>query len=317
MSLIKRMLLGHAVGDALGVPVEFMSRERLEAEPVTGMRGFGTHNQPAGTWSDDTSMTLVLLDSMMTKKGIDADDIMRRFAGWYRDGQYTPYGKVFDCGLSCSAAIRRYLMGTPAKECGGTGERDNGNGSLMRILPIVPYAIENTALAYEDIARETRLVSSLTHAHERSVAACILYVFIGMELAVGEGESLAERIKSGILIADQFITDNVERVKYSRILDEHIWLGDYDKDTIDSTGYVVDTLEAALWCLETTNSYKECVLQAVNLGSDTDTIAAIAGGLAAAYYGDECIPEEWLNTLAKREDLERAADLFDDWIKSN
>lgn len=313
MSIIKRMLLGHAIGDALGVPVEFMDREHLRKDPVTDMRGFGTHRQPAGTWSDDTSMTLALMDSMVKSNGVDADDIMKRFVDWYMEGRYTPYGEVFDIGLSCNAAIRKYMSGTPAIYCGGTREMDNGNGSLMRILPLVPYAIAMRHLMADgNVALVTQKASRITHAHERSIVGCILYVFIGMELATGE-RSLMACIRTGISRARPFINDT-ESTKYKRLTNGYDWLGHHSEDSIRSSGYVVDTLEAALWCLINSGSYEECVLKAVNLGSDTDTVAAVAGGLAAAYYGDNCIPKRWQETLAKHEDLEQMADEFDDWI---
>ena len=130
-------VMGLVVGDALGVPVEFKDRESLRQDPVTSMRGYGTYNQPPGTWSDDSSMTLALLDSL--KDGLDYKDIMDKFVAWYDKGKYTPHGKMFDIGIATRQALSRYKNGLAALECGGQDEYDNGNGSLMRILPILFY----------------------------------------------------------------------------------------------------------------------------------------------------------------------------------
>ena len=128
-------IMGLCVGDALGVPVEFSSREQLKRNPVVDMRAYGTYNQPAGTWSDDTSMTLCTLDSL--SNGLDYKDIMEKFLSWYKDGEYTPHGEAFDIGMATSKALNKYASGEKPLESGGRGERDNGNGSLMRILPVL------------------------------------------------------------------------------------------------------------------------------------------------------------------------------------
>jgi len=192
-------IFGLAVADAVGVPVEFMSRESLRHNPVTDMRGYGTYNQPPGTWSDDTSLTLCLLDSL-ANKGFDARweldenfaepdyaDIMQRFLSWLDKGKYTPHGKVFDVGIATRKALHRYRNGTEPLKCGGTSEQDNGNGSLMRILPLAFYLytlIKNMS-RYAPGGRGaslifcyTRNISSLTHAHTRSQIACGIYVAI-------------------------------------------------------------------------------------------------------------------------------------------
>ena len=138
--IIKAVMLGHAVGDALGVPVEFCERDELAAKPVTDMVGYGTYPYPAGCWSDDTSMSLAELDSLASGK-LDFDDIMVKFGEWYYDDEYTPTGEMFDVGNTCSYAIDNYFAyHKPVEECGLTGERSNGNGSLMRIHPFVLYA---------------------------------------------------------------------------------------------------------------------------------------------------------------------------------
>ena len=139
LDLIKAMIVGHAIGDALGVPVEFMSREEIAHDPVAEMRGYGTHHQPPGTWSDDTSMTLCLLESIVRLGRIDCKDIMDNFVSWLRRAEFTATGITFDVGIASQAGIQRYEQGTPPLACGGSGEYDNGNGSLMRIAPLAIY----------------------------------------------------------------------------------------------------------------------------------------------------------------------------------
>ena len=164
-------MIGHAVGDALGVPVEFASREEIAENPVTDMEGFGTYPYPAGTWSDDTSMSLAALDSL-AKGHICWDDIMNNFGKWLQDGEYTPFGEAFDLGRTCLNAIINYFRnGTPATDSGGIDEHSNGNGSLMRIHPFALYEYAKGSFNLDIIHQ----ASALTHAHERSKMACGIY----------------------------------------------------------------------------------------------------------------------------------------------
>ena len=276
MSKIYNGLLGLVVGDAMGVPVEFNPRDSFK---VTDMTGYGTYDLPAGSWSDDSSMMLATVESIARLGKIDTDDIMKNFVRWVNDGEFTPYGEMFDIGRATRNAIQRYVAGIPAEQCGGIAEWDNGNGSLMRILP----------LAFTDCDYETvNAVSSLTHAHEISKAACRVYVFVARQLL--QGKTLEEIYKCFGMKQSMF--DRLPLLK------------DLTRDEIKSTGYVVDTLEAALWCNLKSSSYRECILLAVNLGDDTDTVAAVAGGLAGIIYGvggERGIPEEWINQLARKE----------------
>ena len=300
---IKAVMLGHAVGDALGVPVEFCERNELAEKPVTDMVGYGTYPYPEGCWSDDTSMSLAALDSLASGK-LDFDDIMVKFGEWYYDDEYTPTGEMFDVGNTCSYAIDNYFAyHKPIEKCGLTGERSNGNGSLMRIHPFVMYATasflkgneEGYWLWMECIKR----ASSLTHAHNRSIMGCYIY---GYCLSFLLKEATRESLIAGIKFAGEDLDYFPEFEHYKRIFDSN-----FEKLTIDdikSTGYVVDTLEAALWCVLITNNYRDCVLKAVNLGDDTDTVAAVAGGLAGALYGYDAIPKEWLDTLKRRDYIE-------------
>ena len=312
---IKSVILGHAVGDALGAPVEFSSREELSKAPVTDMEGYGTYDVPAGAWSDDTSMSLATLDTM-SRKDWNCFDVMVSFARWLGLGEYTPTGECFDVGGTCLAAIEDFVKrcyseekhgfvipeGVEATDFGQRGERSNGNGSLMRINPFVLFAHFNEQ-EYFGWMGCVKTGSQLTHAHERSVMACFIYGYC-LEFLLKEAskKSLREAIRfTGRDLEHMSEFDHFKR----------IFADDFEslpEEKIKSTGYVVDTLEAALWCLLTTESYRECVLKAVNLGGDTDTVAAVAGGLAGALYGIEGIPEEWLDTLIKREYIEEVCE---------
>lgn len=284
---IKACVLGLAVADALGVPVEFRSRAELDADPVTGMRAYGTHHMPAGTWSDDTSMTLCALDALAQPE-FSWDAVMENFVRWYRDAEFTATGVMFDVGNACRQAIGNYLRGRKPLRCGLKDARSNGNGSLMRILPFILYAPED--LGFMEAA------SDLTHAHRRSEMACGVYAL----LLTGILEHGRDGIPAALKKAETIYGGEDEWTYYAPLLTVET----RSRDSIRSSGYVVDTLEAALWCLLTTESYRDCVLKAVNLGSDTDTVAAVAGGLAGALYGLEGIPGEWLDALLGREELE-------------
>ncbi len=292
---IKSVIFGHAVADALGVPVEFASREELEDSPVTDMEGYGTYPYPAGCWSDDTGMTLAALDSLKDGK-IDYREIMENFIKWLMQDKYTPTGRTFDAGMTCINAIEKYAK-EKTLECGCTGERSNGNGSLMRILPFVLFCEYNNC--QDDWVKIIHTASGLTHAHDRSKIGCGIYAFVLRELLKNPDIS---SVYEGLDKAYRYYLGQEELEHYKRIFDK-----DFEKikrKEIKSSGYVVDTLEAAIWCLLNTESYEECVLEAVNLGEDTDTVGAVAGGLAGALYGYDEIPYTWLNVLKRKELIE-------------
>ncbi|MCD8049789.1 MAG: ADP-ribosylglycohydrolase family protein [Clostridia bacterium] len=302
---IRAAIYGLAVGDALGVPAEFTSREELKKNPITDMVGFGTHGQPEGTWSDDTSMTLCVADSIAERRVIDAEDIMKRFALWYDNGKYSPFGECFDVGNTTRNAIMEYKAGKRAVLCGGDDIYDNGNGSLMRTLPLVfPLYYRNGCEIMEnsEAVKAIHMVSMPTHAHQISQSACGIYICVAAQIL--SGGTLEEAIRKGCAKGNDRYDHEIMMEKY-----EHTWdrLRDIDKlkalpeSEIRSGGYVVDTLEAALWCLLNTDNYKDCVLKAVNLGSDTDTTAAVAGGLAGLYYGFDAIPKTWIEKLKGKE----------------
>ena len=307
MGIVYDGILGLCVADALGVPVEFMSREEIGKNPVTGMREYGTHQQPMGTWSDDSSLNLALLDSLVHCDGLDYEDIMKRFTEWYMYGEYTAGGEVFDVGNSTSRALLNFVHGMEPRACGGRSESENGTGSLMRILPVSFYLLSRFGEGCERMDEQMEIVhnvSRLTHGHAHSLIACGIYVMIARELMSDAQGDLEAAVERGIVAAEKHYRADREygepAKKYERIF-EFKKFQYLSADQIRSSGYVVDTLEAAVWCLITTNSYAECVLKAVNLGDDTDTVAAVAGGLAGLAYGEDGIPTEWKTQLLKAE----------------
>ena len=253
----------------MGVPVEFRERDAFHVE---GMTGGGTYGLPPGTWSDDSSLALATLESLGRRRRIDLRDIMDNFVRWYAHNEFTPYGSAFDIGNTTRKAIGLYMQGADLGRCGGRSVADNGNGSLMRILPLafVPHTDEDVAA-----------VSALTHAHPVSTGVCEEYVRIAELLLAGGGPEEA-----------------------ARLYDDEYDIRKKPRAEVRSGGYVLDTLDAAVWCFATTSSYRECVLKAVNLGEDTDTTAAVAGGLAGIYYGssgERGIPQEWQAQIARGE----------------
>ncbi len=320
-NVVKSGFWGVVVGDALGVPVEFTGRAERKADPVTNMREYGTHSQPKGTWSDDSSMMLATADSIIKRGRIDYADIMENFQGWRLNGEYTPFGNVFDIGISCAKAISMYRPRVDPMKCGGLGERDNGNGSLMRIMPVsLLFAVKEDYWEPDTFLETVKAVqntSALTHAHPRSMIACVLYTSICHELIFLNGRTVSEAVQDAITKTLRFYDENPERFTgMNRDFPAEVRRGTYDRlrdindfagnpeDSIKSSGYVVHTLEAAVWCLLNTGSYKECTLKAVNLGDDTDTVGAVAGGLAGLLYGYDGIPAEWLNVIADKERIE-------------
>lgn len=298
-------IIGLTVGDGLGVPVEFKDRDSLIQNPVTGMKSYGTYNQPAGTWSDDTSMTLCLAESLI--QCLDYNNIMDKFMKWFNNGEYTPHGELFDIGNTTREALLRYNKGINALECGGKSEYDNGNGSLMRILPISFY-IQSIYGSYfketEEVFNIIHNVSSLTHGHKRSMMACGIYISIALNLLGGSG--LESAIESGIYNAMEYYRGQddfqLELNYFTRLEDRNF--RNLPIEEIKSSGYVIDTLEATIWCLLNTDDYKSCVLKAVNLGNDTDTVGAVAGGLAGIVYGYKSIPNEWKQAIVNRKYIE-------------
>lgn len=294
----KDVLLGVAIGDALGVPYEFLSRLEMKQDPATGMKGMGTHKVPAGTWSDDSSLTFCLAESLV--KGFYPRDIADKFISWLRNGYWSATGEVFDVGIATKAAIELIEQGIDLEISGGSDEYSNGNGSLMRILPLLFLLNDKpTEVRFE----LTMKVSSITHRHIRSIIGCFYYLEFALLLLQQKDKfTIYKELKSAVsTFLQQKGINPLEISLFERLLKDDIFT--LSENEIRSKGYVMDTLEASIWCLLTTGNYKAAVLKAVNLGGDTDTTAAVTGGLAALLYGFENIPAEWLNQLAKRTEI--------------
>lgn len=293
-------ILGVACGDALGVPVEFQSRDRIARNPVTGMRGFSTHNQPPGTWSDDTSLTLCLLEGFADGKHWKG--IAELFEAWLFRKHWTARGIVFDVGITTREAIFNYAHVQDPRDAGIPDELNNGNGSLMRSLPVALFCGYASTHQLATAAHDT---SRLTHAHPRSQMGCGIYCDFARRLF--EAEIPAEAWDKTRGWASNFYGALFpkETTHYGAILErsakEYAAL---PARAVRGSGYVVACLDAALWAFFSTSSFAACCLAAVNLGDDTDTTGAVAGGLAGVHYGDGAIPREWLEVLARREDIE-------------
>ncbi len=302
---IKDILYGICVGDALGVPVEFESRDFLKKNPVVKMQSGGVHEQVEGVWSDDSSLTFCLAETIA--EGYSINLLAEKFITWKYNAYWTATGEVFDIGNATSWAISNLSKGVNPIEAGGKNESDNGNGSLMRILPLVLLLKD---LPIEDRFMLTKEVSSITHAHPRSVMACFYYLEFALELMKGKNKfEIYQDLKSNVL--DVFNSNNdyiKETHHFNKLLKENIH--DLNENSIESSGYVIHTLEASIWCLLTTNAYEEAVFKAVNLGEDTDTTGAVTGGLAGLLYGYDSIPVEWINTIKSKNAIDDFIDKF-------
>lgn len=297
-------LWGSLAGDALGVPVEFRPRQSLSADPVTDMRGFGTHHQPAGTWSDDSSLLLCTAESLLSGS-FDPGDLAARFVRWKNENLWTPHGSVFDIGIATSTAISRLAAGTDPLSAGGSSENSNGNGSLMRILPLALFcAGEPTSSLTASLA----MASRLTHAHPRSQLACAFFGLFVRPLLEGATPADALAAAASLFPATAATLAPAELPHFNRLLDPSF--ASLPEHEIHGSGYVIHTLEASLWCLLNTTSFTAATLRAVNLGEDTDTTGCVTGGIAGIHYGINAIPTSWVSTLARHDDVAALFDRF-------
>jgi len=291
-------LTGLVVGDALGLPAQFKERDELRRDPIKGMVGSDFFETPPGTWSDDSSLALATADAVI-REGLDLEAIAEAFVKWFKHGEYTPFGRAFDLGMTVSSAVLRLIDGEPPTS---SGLYRASNGSLMRILPIPLYTHCSPP---EEVVEWAFKASAITHSHPLALLSCGYYSLLIK--AVMEGMGKDEALKKA---SEQLV--NVIKSRHPHLL-KHLKpdgeLGrvitleilNTDEDGIQSDGYVVHTLEASIWAFHRTNSFKEALLLAVNLGDDADTVGAVCGGLAGTYYGLKAIPNEWINTLQRKE----------------
>jgi ADP-ribosyl-[dinitrogen reductase] hydrolase len=283
-------LLGLAAGDAVGTTVEFQQRGSFP--PVTDMVGGGLFHLQPGQWTDDTSMALCLGTSLVEKGTFDAVDQMNRYCQWRENGYLSSTGKCFDIGITVSQALTKYqIYGNPFS--GSTNPRSAGNGCLMRLAPIPMFYFPEV----DRILHFSGESSRTTHGAEECITASRLF-----------GEILF-RTLSGANKTEVLLNHNLEATSSPSI--QAIARGEYQHKSVDEiqgTGYVVDSLEAALWCFWTTETYEQAILAAANLGDDADTTAAICGQVAGAFYGESAIPTHWLEQLTMRAEITDLAD---------
>ena len=274
-------LLGLAVGDALGAPVEFMRPGTFE--PVTEMMGGGPHGLMPGEWTDDTSMALCLAESLIECQGFNAVDQLQRYVRWWRNGHLSSTGLCFDIGITTRAALENFeATGQPS---GLESSDAAGNGSIMRLAPVPMFY----ALSMDDAVNYAGQSSATTHASEEAVSACRYMAAIIIRALWGSNK---EEVLAPVTTDE--LSDGIMRVAFGsfRI---------FSPPQIRGTGYVVESLEAALWAFHHTDNFADGASMAVNLGEDSDTTAAVYGQIAGAHYGASKIPRNWLNTLAHRD----------------
>ncbi|WP_312321083.1 ADP-ribosylglycohydrolase family protein [Stenotrophomonas sp.] len=281
-------LLGLACGDAVGTTVEFSPRGSFT--PLSDMVGGGPFGLKAGQWTDDTSMAMCLAESLVRCGGFDARDQMNRYANWYQHGYWSSTGTCFDIGNATRGALHTFLV-TGEPLAGSDDPNSAGNGSIMRLAPVVLRYLDAP-----DMLEMAVLSSRTTHAAVECLDACRLFATVLARALHGHG-------KDDVL--------NLETVDVSGEGLRGIAEGRYrskSRDQIHGTGYVVHSLEAALWCFANTYSFSDAVLAAANLGDDADTTAAVVGQVAGAFYSVSGMPAHWLERLHQRADIEQLAD---------
>jgi ADP-ribosyl-[dinitrogen reductase] hydrolase len=281
-------LLGLAVGDALGAAVEFSPPGTFE--PVTDFRGGGPHGLAPGEWTDDTSMALALADSI-AERGWDLTDQAERYLAWWKSGAYSVTGHCFDIGRTTAIALRKYAATRDARTSGDVSAHASGNGSIMRLVP-VPVAYMHLFPDSNDRLIQHLIESSITtHASPQCVSAC---AYLGLLLC-----GLLHGLPRDEVLAHDFVRTHLRAHRLHPEIDE-VARGGYRERTPVGSGYVVRSLEAALWAFHDAVDFREAVLRAVNLGDDADTTGAVCGQLAGAYFGESGMPQEWRHGLAGR-----------------
>ncbi len=295
---IKGLLYGIAVGDALGVPVEFMSRAHLKSRPVVDFYSEYFNDENRGIWSDDSSLSFCLAESIV--EGFSIENVAHKIKAWYLHNLWSAAQHPIEIGLATRNAIDKLDKGVSPYESGENGEYSNGNGSLMRVAPLAFYLYNSSITERFETVKD---VSAITHAHIRTAIACFFLVEFVQNL-ICEPDKLAAFKTTQNTVRDYINStscNNDEKALFLRLFYDDIQ--DLTEDEIYSTAYVIHTLEAAVWCFLTTNSYKEAVLKAVNLGHDTDTSGSVTGALAGIYYGYSGIDPHWIQAIKKQSEI--------------
>ena len=276
-------LLGLAVGDALGAPVEFSKRYTYE---LRGMEAGGPFNLKAGQWTDDTSMALCLASSLL-RGSFDAKGQMDQYVSWYKHGHWSSTGKCFDIGATTTAALEAYIKTGDAERSGQPGE---GNGALMRLAPAILWAYPDESM----VITAARLSTGYTHASAVCRDASVVLATVIYRALRGDLPDYALLIPLEVVLDLRTVQiRNIAEGSFAR----------KDEGEIRSTGWAVHTLEAALWAVHGAENFKEALLRAVNLGGDTDTIGAVTGQIAGALWGESGIPPEWLEVLTMKKEI--------------
>lgn len=281
-------LYGLAIGDALGAAVEFKPLGTFP--PVTGYRAGGPHGLEAGEWTDDTSMSLALADSL-AKVGWDPQDQMTRYLWWRERGEYSVNGTCFDIGNTTSQSLSKFASTGKWKGCSSTSEASSGNGSIMRLAPVAIAYWEPDDFCLYRIAQES---SETTHGSLQCKSACKVMACILTWLIRGEGKLSWDKLKWGSETHPSIVEIAEGSFKTKQ------------PPEIKGPGHVVKSLEAALWAFHSSDSFEEAVLKAVNLGDDADTTGAVCGQLAGAFWGESGIPKHLIDDLAKKGMIEKA-----------
>jgi ADP-ribosylglycohydrolase len=292
-------LIGLAVGDALGAAVEFQSPGTFA--PVTGYRNDGPHGLQAGEWTDDTSMALALADSMASA-GWDLNDQARRYVEWWKTGKYSVNGRCFDIGITTRSALSKFIANKNALASGDTSERASGNGSIMRLAPVPVGHADLYPNNIEELSRLADESSLPTHASEQCRSACRYLATMLTGLIQGED-------RDTVLSSDWKGLRQLNDIKPLHPLIHEVAQGSFRQKqppAIEGSGWVVKSLEAALWAFHNVGTFEEAVLRAVNLGDDADTTGAICGQLAGAFWGESNIPGTLRSGLARMDMLESA-----------
>ena len=289
-------ILGLAIGDALGATIEFSDPETFE--PVNDMVGGGPFHLGPGEWTDDTSMTLCLAQSLIDCRGFDPVDQMNKYVQWYRHGYMSSNGRCFDIGITTSAALVRYQKsGNPFS--GSSSDTKSGNGSLMRLAPMPLFYAKDPEKAIVYAGESSRT----THASRIAIDACRYYS--SLITAALHGISKDELLSEQYCVIPNYWSNNPLIKEVAEIANGSF--KQREPPEIIASGYVVKTLEAALWAFNKSSNFRDGCLLAINLGNDADTVGAIYGQLAGAYYGKENLPENWCAKIALKEVIEQIA----------
>lgn len=300
---INNALWGFVLGDAIGVPFEFFSKDKINIKLIDFYEG-GKHSVPKGAWSDDSSMMLCLIETLI-QDGLNFDLYSKKIVEWALNGYMTPIGRPFGLGRTTFLAISKLRKNISYKNSGDASEKSNGNGALMRILPLVfelklhdnnKYSIVETCTA-------------ITHAHDISKIASNIYLEYFQQLIFNEDKLIAYK-NMQVKIKNYYKNNNYLK-NFDSILEKNIFEENYDE--LSGYGYVISTLEVVLHCFINGNSYEDCILKAINIGNDTDTNAALTGALAGYFYND--IPLNLKNKIIENVKIQKLFDKFIDKLK--